>query len=330
MRALCSKGNFNDAIIDAIIESVLGGPTVTTTQLECFVQVADNLNFRRAADELHLSQPTVSKQVASLEEELGGALFVRTTRDVALTAFGASFLPDAREILRMSYAAAERARKKAEGTELAIGYSDPNDLLRLVTVLDRLRTEHEGFHVTLSLGARDANLDRLVREQLDIVLGFKSTVPEGGGILFKPLITGGLSCIVRKDSPLAPLDEVGLEEVSGYPQIVCLPANIRRKGSAAQGAIPRTDEADTITCSTTTEAFCLVDAGFGFALVPEVETMPDPNQKALAWCGSPVATFGAYVRNAKRGGLVPRFLEIAREEYGGSRSAGQSVLTSKK
>ena len=184
--------------------------------------------------------------------------------------------------------------------------------------------------MTLSLGARDANLDRLVREQLDIVLGFKSTVPEGGGILFKPLITGGLSCIVRKDSPLAPLDEVGLEEVSGYPQIVCLPANIRRKGSAAQGAIPRTDEADTITCSTTTEAFCLVDAGFGFALVPEVETMPDPNQKALAWCGSPVATFGAYVRNAKRGGLVPRFLEIAREEYGGSRSAGQSVLTSKK
>ena len=96
---------------------------MNTTQLECFVQVADNLNFRRAADELHLSQPTVSKQVASLEEELGGALFVRTTRDVALTAFGASFLPDAREILRMSYAAAERARKKAEGTELAIGCS---------------------------------------------------------------------------------------------------------------------------------------------------------------------------------------------------------------
>ena len=67
---------------------------MNTTQLECFVQVADNLNFRRAADELHLSQSTVSKQVASLEEELGGALFVRTTRDVALTAFGASFLPD--------------------------------------------------------------------------------------------------------------------------------------------------------------------------------------------------------------------------------------------
>ena len=55
-----------------------------------------------------------------------------------------------------------------------------------------------------------------------------------------------------------------------------------------------------------------------------------PDQKALAWRESPMATFGAYVRNAKRGGLVPRFLEIAREAYDGSRSADQSALTSRK
>ena len=289
---------------------------MNTTQLECFVQVADSLNFRRAADELHLSQPTVSKQVASLEEELGGTLFARTTRDVALTSLGASFLPDAREILRMSYAAAERSRKKASAVELAIGYSDPNDLLRLVPVLDRLRCELEGFHATLSLGSRDANIDRLAREQLDVVLGFGGEVPEGSAILFKPLCKTRLSCVVRRDSPLAAHDEVGLEEVKGLAQVVCLPASIRRKGSSAAAAMPSTDETTTITCSTTTEAFCLVDAGFGYALVPEVETMPDPNQKALAWRGSPSATFGAFVRRARRGGLVPRFLEVAGEEYG--------------
>lgn len=292
---------------------------MNTTQLECFVQVADNLNFRRAADGLHLSQPTVSKQVAALEDELGGALFARSTREVTLTAFGASFLPDAREILRMTYAAAERARKKAEGTELAIGYSDPNDLMRLAPVLDRLRSEHEGFHVTLGLGTRDANIDRLVREQLDIVFGFKSSTLETGGVVFRPLNTGGLSCIVRKDSPLARFDEVGHEEVEGFPQVVCLPAGIRRRGSAAHGTFPRTDEASTITCSTTTEAFCLVDSGFGYALIPTIETMPDPHQKVLAWRDSAKATFGVYVRNVKRGGLVPRFLEVAEEEYAQAR-----------
>lgn len=288
---------------------------MNTAQLECFVQVADNLNFRRAADELHLSQPTVSKQVSSLEEELGGALFVRTTREVSLTALGASFLPDAREILRLSYAASERARKRAEGTDLAIGYSDPNDLLRLAPVLDRLRKECPTFHVTLSLGPRDSNVEKLSREQLDIVLGFKSTSHDVPNVLFRPLRTDGLNCIVRKDSPLAELDEVGFDEVMGYPQVVCLPASIRRKGSAAQGSIPRTDGEHTITCSTTTEASALVDAGFGYALVPAIETMPDPNQKALIWKSGAKATFGAYVRDEARGNLIPRFLEVAEEEY---------------
>lgn len=289
---------------------------MNTTQLECFVQVADNLNFRRAADELHLSQPTVSKQVSSLEEELGGALFVRTTREVALTAFGSSFLPDALEILRLSYTASERARKKAEGTELAIGYSDPNDLMRLAPVLDRLRVKHPGFHVTLSLGPRDAHIDRLTHGQLDVALGFEASSLEAGGVAFVPLSTTCLSCIVRNDSPLARYDEVGYEEVEGFPQVICLPAGIRRRGSLAQDALPKTDSAHTITCSTTTEAFCFVDAGFGYALVPSVETMPDPTQKSLIWRGSAQATFGIYVRNEERDEFVSRFLEVAQELYG--------------
>jgi len=288
---------------------------VNTTQLECFVQVADNLNFRRAADELHLSQPTVSKQVSSLEDELGGALFARNTHEVSLTAFGTSFLPDAREILRMSYTAAERARKRAEGVDLAIGYSDPNDLMRLGPVLDRLRTESPGFHVTLSLGSRDANVGKLAREQLDIALGFGDSSIETAGIAFRPLNTARLSCIVRKDSPLARFDEVGYEEVVGYPQVICLPASIRRRGYKSQGTLPKTDEAHTITCSTTTEAFCLVDAGFGYALVPAIETMPDPNQRVLRWRDGAKATFGAYMREKPMGGFVHRFLEIAEEEY---------------
>lgn len=134
-------------------------------------------------------------------------------------------------------------------------------------------------------------------------------------VLSRPLRTDGLNCIVRKDSPLAALNEVGLDDVVGYPQVVCLPASIRRKGSAAQGSIPRTDDEHTITCSTTTEASALVDAGFGYALVPAIETMPDPHQKALVWISEAKATFGAYVRDDARGDLLLRFLEVAEEEY---------------
>lgn len=115
--------------------------------------------------------------------------------------------------------------------------------------------------------------------------------------------------------PLAALNEVGLNDVVGYPQVVCLPASIQRKGSAAQDSIPRTDDEHTITCSTTTEASALVNAGFGYAIVPAIETMPNPHQKALVWKSEAKATFRAYVRDDAHGDLVPRFLKVAEEEY---------------
>ena len=133
---------------------------------------------------------------------------------------------------------------------------------------------------------------------------------------FRPLRTDGLNCIVRKDSPLAALNEVELNDVVGYPQVVCLPAcehSPKRLGCIS--SIPRTDDEHTINCSNTTEASTLVDAGFGYALVPAIETMPDPHHKALVWISEAKATFGAYVRDDARGDLLLRFLEVAEEEY---------------
>ena len=287
---------------------------MNTTQLECFVQVADNLSFRRAADELHLSQPTVSKQIASLEDELGGTLFVRNTREVALTALGATFLGDAREILRLTYAAGERARRQAEGTGLAIGYSDSNELMRLEPVLDALRREYDA-HVSLVQGSRDANVVRLRREQVDVVLGFETSSPAEAGIRFKALRKDTLSCVVRVDSPLAALDEAGPEDVAGIPQVLVQSTGLRRRGYRAQAALPAVEADLVTTCATSSEAYCLVDAGFGYALVPTLYTMPDPFHKILRWRIAAGATYGLYHRIGKRKGIVPRFVELAAATY---------------
>lgn len=289
---------------------------MNTTQLECFVQVAQNLSFRRAAEELHLSQPTVSKQVASLEDELGGSLFIRTTREVALTELGESFLRDAREILRLTYAAGERARRHASGTSIAIGYSDVCELMRLAPVLDQLRREQEGFHVVLNQGPRDANVTMLMREQLDVVMGFELEALVMGGIGFTGLLEDVLSCVVRIDSPLAALEEVGPEDVEGLPQVLCVSPGLRRRGYRAQASIPTPTEAQVTQCATSSEAYSLVDAGFGYALVPSLFTMPDPFHKILRWKRSPVARYGLYHRVGARDGLVPQFVTIATERYG--------------
>ena len=64
---------------------------MNTQQLESFIQVAENLNFARAAEVLNITQSAVSRQIHSLEEELGTKLFIRSTRTVALTPAGMSF-----------------------------------------------------------------------------------------------------------------------------------------------------------------------------------------------------------------------------------------------
>ena len=64
-------------------------------QLECFLAVADELHFGRAAKRIHLAQPTVSEAVRRLERALGAPLFNRTTRHVTLTEFGEAFLVEA-------------------------------------------------------------------------------------------------------------------------------------------------------------------------------------------------------------------------------------------
>ena len=69
---------------------------MTTQQLECFIRVADKLNFTKAAQEMFLTTPTVTHHIKSLEEELGATLFIRTPKMVQLTDAGAEFYGDAR------------------------------------------------------------------------------------------------------------------------------------------------------------------------------------------------------------------------------------------
>ena len=67
---------------------------MTFTQLRCFIEVARQLNFARAAETLYISQPAVSRQIHALENELGVRLFDRTRHVVALTSAGESFYHD--------------------------------------------------------------------------------------------------------------------------------------------------------------------------------------------------------------------------------------------
>lgn len=286
---------------------------MNTTQLECFVKVADNLSFRQAAEELHLSQSTVSKNIASLENELACALFLRTTREVALTALGEKFLDDAREILRLTYAADERARRHADGTGLLIAYSDSCELMRLGPALDALRRDGQ-LHVSLTQGTREENLLRLQREQVDVVMGYESSMADST-IGFRKLRKDTLQCVVRSDSSLAIFDEVGAESVSGLPQVLVQSVGLRRHGYRDQSGLPVASDELVTVCASAAEAYCLIDGGFGYALLPSLYTTPDPFHKVLQWRPNISLRYGAFCRKGTQGDVVQRFIELASQIY---------------
>ena len=94
-------------------------------QLRCFVAVAEELHFGRAAARLNMTQPPLSRQIQVLEHIIDATLLERTSRSVRLTPAGRSFLPEAKRILKLAETASQVARRIALGKtgSLKIGYT---------------------------------------------------------------------------------------------------------------------------------------------------------------------------------------------------------------
>ncbi|MCZ4088786.1 LysR family transcriptional regulator [Ensifer psoraleae] len=92
------------------------------SQLRCFVAVARELNFRRAAEHLHMTQPPLSRQIQLLEDDLNVKLFERTSRSVRLTAAGKSFFVEAQDLLKRAEAASLTARQAEAGQHGSISF----------------------------------------------------------------------------------------------------------------------------------------------------------------------------------------------------------------
>src|SRR3954452_12944188 len=90
-------------------------PMLGLRHLRYFVAVAEELNFSRAAERLHMAQPPLSVAIRQLEQELGTRLLQRTTREVSLTDAGEAFLDGARRTLAQLERAMSDARRAADG-----------------------------------------------------------------------------------------------------------------------------------------------------------------------------------------------------------------------
>jgi DNA-binding transcriptional LysR family regulator len=179
-------------------------PDLDLRLVRYFTVVAEHRHFGRAAEALHVAQPSLSRQIRHLEQQLGARLLDRTPQGSRLTEAGEVFLPLARALLRSADQAAARTRAAAQPSRITIGYTIG---LIVTPAVRQLRREHPDADVqTLHLDwnqPREALLDHRV----DAV------------VTRLPLRTGGLHVTILYDEPrvlLVPLDHrlAGKESVS--------------------------------------------------------------------------------------------------------------------
>lgn len=238
--------------------------------LRYYVAVAEELHFHRAAERLHISQPPLSQQIRALESELGVTLLERNRRSVALTAAGAVFLREAREILAAVDAATEAARSVARGEagRLALGFVGSAMHGALPGVLRAHRRAFPQVQLVLTELPTAGQLEALRAGRIDVGV-IRPPVREPG-LALETIATEPVVVALPEDHRLAGRAEVGLAELVEEPFVLLA----RREApglheSLAQamadaGGVPRVvqeaREMQTVVG--------LVAAGLGVSLVP--------------------------------------------------------------
>lgn len=138
--------------------------------LHYFIAVAEELNFSRAADRLHMAQPPLSQQIRQLEEELGFQLFHRTKRRVQLTEAGHIFLLEARQVLQSLDQAVQAGRQASRGEvgQLSIGFVSSAAYNILPPLLKTFRRQVPEVTLELQELTTREQLQQLIAGKLDV------------------------------------------------------------------------------------------------------------------------------------------------------------------
>ena len=157
-------------------------------RLRYFTAVAEELHFGRAARRLNISQPPLSVQIRTLEQEIGTPLLIRSQRRVALTEPGRVLLDEARRLIGQAEAAIVRTRRAARGEfgQLSIGFVSTVDYSILPPLVQRFRAAHPDVALTL----RELTVDRqqalLLGGELD--LGLSIAPPHDRDLVIRPVL----------------------------------------------------------------------------------------------------------------------------------------------
>jgi LysR family hca operon transcriptional activator len=184
--------------------------------LRYFVAVAEEGSLTVAAERtLHTSQPSLSRQIRDLEDEVGAQLMIRSARGIELTAAGRVFLDHARLALAQVEAAGEAARRAAQPAKLsfALGFLTGQEMDWLPEAIRILRDELPNIEITISSQYSPDLASALVRGKLDVA--FLRPETQAADLIFKVVSKEPLVAVLPSDHHLASHEAIDPREIAG-------------------------------------------------------------------------------------------------------------------
>lgn len=268
---------------------------MNTTQLECFLAVSNFLNFSRAAEHLRITQPAVSHQINTLEDELGVKLFRRTSKSVRLTQEGYLFTQYAGEILKLEGLSRARLRECQETlpARLSIGCRSTAELRLLRPALSRLRLERPEVVPLLRLIPSDSLENLLTEGEIELMFSFQE--PSAKKTRCHLLARCPVACVCTPDHPLAGLEVITTAQLSkAGPVAACRPPICPPPLFPIQSQIlAQRGPHQILFCDTQEAAYTLVEAGYAVTItadlpagrLPGLRYLPMPEFEPLSFYG---------------------------------------------
>ena len=282
---------------------------MNTVQLECFVSVAEHLNFSKASKVLKITQPAVSHQIQTLEEELEVKLFHRTSKSVSLTQEGILFLADAQLILKTALSAKERLGMREHFIPFELGCHNHMELNLLPPILKQLMQEFPLLRPSIRLVPFPSLISLVENSQVQAALGIKEE-PKKSILFFKELCVVPVACVCSPEHPLAQHQALTKDQLKGN-FIACSPRQISNAVFSAQsGVLADLPPEQRFFTENIESALALAKAGIGYTLYPDI-----PQAREAGLCYLPVhdlpgISFGVYYPYGQNHPVLKRFLTL--------------------
>ena len=282
-------------------------------QLECFIAVANCLSFAHAAKQMQISQPAISNQIKTLEEELEVKLFQRSTRLVQITSEGRAFLPDAKSIVATAQQAKQRFRRQ-DGrvlNTLSIGCSSFTQFAVLADHLRLLAKEVPNLHPKLHVVPHEHLLRLLADGKVEIIFDMKTQDEAYRQFTYRELGRVDLYAVCRKEHPLAAKGQAAVADLEKEPLIFCdpiylVPEIARLQLQLAAGRSP----VELHFCDSSEAAVVLAAAGLGIAILPGLFIPRDERLALVPLADTPKLPVGIFYKPHPGDATLRKFIRL--------------------